>query len=89
VLKITTTHAGTRATLRLEGRLVGPWVDEFRKALDECRDATVTVDLSNTTFVDGYGRRVLADARAHGAHVVTAGPLMEALVAQEEHGHGN
>jgi anti-anti-sigma regulatory factor len=89
VLKITTMGAGDRVTLRLDGRLVGPWADEFRKALDACGAAAITVDLSNTTFADGRGRRALADARARGARFITAGPLMEALVGQEENRHGD
>jgi anti-anti-sigma regulatory factor len=84
VLKITITSAGDLVTLRLDGRLVGPWVDEFRKAFNACGGAAVTVDLSNTTFADGYGRQALAEARARGARFITAGPLMEALV-----GNGN
>jgi anti-anti-sigma regulatory factor len=89
VLKITTISDGDRITLRLDGRLVGPWVEEFRKAVEACGDAAVTVDLSNTTFADGRGRQALADARARGARFVTAGPLMEALVGQQENRHGD
>jgi anti-anti-sigma regulatory factor len=80
VLKITITSEGDQVTLRLDGRLVGPWVDEFQKTVDACGDALITVDLSNTTFADGRGRQALADARARGARFITAGPLMEALV---------
>ena len=83
MLRITTIRTGEGITIRLEGRLVGPWVDEFVRVLLECGKATITVDLSDTTFADGRGRQVLAEARARGAHFITAGPLMEALV---EHG---
>ena len=85
MLKITNAGCGDAVTLRLDGRLVGPWVDEFRKAVVACGSATLTVDLSNTTFADASGRQALADARAHGARFITAGPLMEALV----YGNGN
>ena len=80
MLKITTTTKGDRVTLRLDGRLIGPWVEEFRKALASCGSTDVTVDLSNTIFADGRGREALAEAKAHGVHFVTAGPLMEAFV---------
>lgn len=89
MLKITITSAGDRVTLRLDGRLVGPWVYEFQKTLEGCGSAAITVDLSNTTFADGDGRLALARARARGARFITAGPLMEALVGQEEKIHGN
>ena len=87
MLKITTTNSGGKTTLRLDGRLVGPWVDEFRKALGCCHATDITVDLSNTTFADGCGRQALKDARDHGAHFVTAGPLMSALVEEKRNGH--
>jgi anti-anti-sigma regulatory factor len=83
VLKITISNASDRLTLRLDGSLAGPWVDEFRKALGACEGAPITVDLSHTTFADGHGRQVLAEAKARGVRFITAGPLMEALV---EHG---
>jgi len=80
VLKITTIRTGEGTTIRLEGRLVGPWVYEFLRVLHECGKATITVDLSDTTFADERGREALAEARARGAHFKTAGPLMEAWV---------
>ncbi|HTP87949.1 MAG TPA: hypothetical protein VMJ34_13435 [Bryobacteraceae bacterium] len=84
MLKITTSSSGGRTTLRLDGKLVGPWVEEFRKALGSCQATEITVDLSNTIFADECGRRALAEAKAHGVRFVTAGPLMEAFVG---HGH--
>ena len=83
MLRITTIRTGEGLTIRLEGRLAGPWVDEFLRVLHECGKATLTIDLSDTTFADERGRQALAGARARGAHFKTAGPLMEALV---EHG---
>jgi len=58
-------------------------VYEFLRVLHECGAAAITVDLSDTTYADTNGRDALAEARARGAHFITAGPLMEALV---EHG---
>jgi len=73
------TSEGT--TLRLEGRLVGPWVAEFNKAVVGCGKRALTVDLTGTTWVDAAGRRALAGARDRGARLMTGGALMAALVA--------
>ena len=59
MLRIThETDATAGATLRLEGRLVGPWVDELRRACLE-QDAAfrrpLTIDLRDVTFIDSAG----------------------------------
>jgi anti-anti-sigma regulatory factor len=48
----------TGAILRLEGRVVGPWVDELRRACLEQHAAPhrpLTIDLGAVTFVDSAG----------------------------------
>ena len=82
VLKITVIESSEGAVLRLEGRLVGPWVAEFNKAVAACGNRPLSVDLTDTTYVDAAGRRALASARDRGARLITAGALMAALVAQ-------
>ena len=84
MLRITTTRTAAGTTLTLEGRLVGPWVDELAHALEACGDPAPTLNLADTTFVDACGRKLLAAIRARGGRLVTAGPLMEALVNGEE-----
>lgn len=46
-----------RVTLRLEGRLVGPWVAELRRSCEHVlrRNGRLTLDLGNLSFVDGDG----------------------------------
>jgi hypothetical protein len=41
-------------TLRLEGRVVGPWVAELRRACEDAdrRGARVTLDLRDVLFLD-------------------------------------
>lgn len=57
MLRIDTIESAGTATLRLEGRVMGPWVEEVRRS---CRDAlgrgiAVTLDLSAVSFVDADG----------------------------------
>ena len=47
-------------TLRATGRLTGPWVAEFEKVLaDHLRDAPLLIDLTDVSFVDRAGIRLL------------------------------
>ena len=61
MLKITppTDAAATPTTIVLEGQIAGRWVDELRAVLDEARaatrDAAVTLDLKDVTFIDASG----------------------------------
>jgi anti-anti-sigma regulatory factor len=49
--------ATTGAFLRLEGRVVGPWVDELRHACLEqaAIPRRLTIDLRDVTFIDSAG----------------------------------
>lgn len=64
MLRITqtdTAEGGT--TLRLEGRLAGPWVLELREIAEEClaRSQRVQLDLTEVTFVDQGGTALLRE----------------------------
>jgi len=46
------------STLKLEGRIVGPWVEELRRACLEqhaARCRPLTIDLRDVTFIDSAG----------------------------------
>jgi len=81
----------TAATLKLEGRLAGPWVGElersWRAAKDDSRDKPVTVDLCEVTFVDAEGRKLLGWMYEQGARLRTFGCLAKGIVEEivQEH----
>jgi anti-anti-sigma regulatory factor len=53
-----------RTTVRATGRLTGPWVAEFEKALSDCAtDAPVIIDLTDVSFVDRAGIALLRTLR--------------------------
>jgi anti-anti-sigma regulatory factor len=69
MLRITPTDGDGERTLRVEGRLVEPWVGEL---LGTCREAAgagwrLVLDLSGVTFVDAAGLACLRDLREQGA----------------------
>jgi anti-anti-sigma regulatory factor len=52
-------------TFRATGRLSGPWVAEFERALsDHTTDAPVVIDLTDVSFVDRAGIALLRMLRS-------------------------
>jgi len=51
----------TGTALTLEGRLIGPWVDELRRSCELilATGASLTLDLSEVAFVERRGVRLL------------------------------
>ena len=64
MLKISVTSESSQATtFRLEGKLVGPWVEELRRLSDAAlaRSEAVSLDLERVWFVDSQGIALLKD----------------------------
>jgi len=89
MLKITTLTNAESTTLKLEGRLAGPWVQE----LERCWDSTVgtttnhplTVDLSAVTYVDSDGKDLLKKIHQQGAKLIASGCLTSCIVNEIVH----
>lgn len=64
MLRISVIRESDRAVeFQLEGKLVGPWVEELRKLGNEAlsQQKAVSLDLARVTFVDGSGVVLLKD----------------------------
>jgi anti-anti-sigma regulatory factor len=63
---------GDGATLSLEGRVIGPWVDEFRQSCDLilATGASLTLDLTDVAFVERDGVQLLKNLVDDGVAVV-------------------
>ena len=63
---------GDGATLRLEGRVIGPWVDELRRACQRVlvTDTRLTLDLHEVAFVERDGLELLRSLADQGVAVV-------------------
>ncbi len=85
VLRITHRGSVTLATIDLEGKLVGPWIDELRSVVAAVRvkDA-VCLNLQHLSFADAAGLDLLRAFRRDGIHLVGASPLIEGLLASRE-----
>jgi len=83
------THARGRnsiSTLRLEGKLLGPWVTELARSCNElpCYLDCLRLDLSAVTFVDGPGVALLRDLIGRGATVAACSGLVLELLHAED-----
>ena len=72
-------------TLRLEGKLVGPWVTELARSCNELPSPTdrLRLDLSAVTFADAPGVALLRDLLARGATLAACSGLVAALLHVE------
>jgi ABC-type transporter Mla MlaB component len=86
MLRITTEESLGAITLRLEGKLAGPWVLELDRCWHMVRDMEAskkfTIDLTGVTFIDSAGKDLLASIHRDGAHF-TAGDLMTQSIIEE------
>ena len=66
-----------RAVLRLEGQIIGPWVDELQRACERLLAASpVTLDLSDVSFVERRGVTLLRSLGARGVPLLHCSPFV-------------
>jgi len=86
MLRITTDENSEALTLRLEGRLYGPWVavlgEVWKSAMAGSHGRRLRVDLNGVTFVDAQGKARLAEMYAQGAELLGVALETKALVAE-------
>jgi len=77
VLRITIVETPSEQKWVLQGRLIGPWAAELRsnweKTHGESRGRSCTVDLTQVTFIDTNGEKVLRKMMRQGAHFLVSG----------------
>jgi hypothetical protein len=76
---------GNCLTLRIEGELTKAWVEEVRL----CRVAStalklrrIRVDLTDVSYIDAEGRRLLASMHGQGVEIKAAGVFNNAIVEE-------
>jgi hypothetical protein len=82
VLRIVHSGSVTLATIRLEGKLLAPWVDEVRSvvATVSAKEA-MCLNLEQLSFADAKGIELLRELRRKGVALVGGSPLIEGLLA--------
>ncbi len=88
MLRITFVEEWGWATLRLDGKLIGPWVSELERRWEEAMvgpgKKPLLVDLKAVTYVDDPGKALLEQMHRRGAKLVGHDPMTKYLVAEIE-----
>lgn len=86
MLKITTQQDVDVLNFKLEGKVAGLWVDELERswhvAAGSAKAARVLVDLSEVTFVDVEGKKLLSWMCGQGAEFICAGCMTKGIVEE-------
>ena len=71
--------ANHSVTLKLEGRVVGPWVGELRQVCETLltEGRSLKLDLTDVTFADADGVAVLTDFKTRGVTFTNCSPFVE------------
>jgi anti-anti-sigma regulatory factor len=91
MLRITVEEQPEATTLKLAGRVAGPWLLEisevWRKLLPSLRRGSLVVDLRDVTFADAEGIRLLcAIYRKSGGRFLANTPMTRHLAEQAMNG---
>ena len=64
-------------TLRLEGRVVGPWVTELQKSCEEAltEGRSLKLHLADVEFMDAQGISLLSSLRSRGVSLLECPPF--------------
>ena len=65
-------------TLRLEGRIIGPWVTELRQTCEQVLGSgrPLTLQLADVEFMDSKGVALLAALRSRGVSFTDSPPFI-------------
>lgn len=81
MLHINKSRTLTLATVDLDGKLVGPWVDEVRTTIATLlREQAVCLNLQHLSFADDAGLSLLRTLCHDGILLVGASPLIDGLL---------
>jgi len=83
MLRITRlTGADSAQTIKLEGKLLGPWVEEVREACAPAmaRSGRTRLDLAAVTFVDTAGVGLLRELIRQGVEIAACSGYVAALL---------
>jgi len=87
MLKITGQRGAAQAStsIILEGRLVGPWVEELNsywRQISGCQQSGAVIDLTGVTFIDTDGKALLTTLWQQGAELRAAGCLTRCIIEE-------
>jgi len=86
MLRIRRISGSDSETLRLEGKLLEPWLGELRQACvpPTARPTGIRLDLSAVTFVDAAGAQLLRDLMRQGIAIAACSAFVAELLHMEK-----
>jgi hypothetical protein len=69
--------------IKLEGKLLGPWVDEVRCHFRAANAGSYTLDLSGLSFADRPGVDLLQQLLRQGVRIDSCSPFVAELLQRE------
>jgi anti-anti-sigma regulatory factor len=90
VLRITLNRNAQPALLKLDGKISGPWVHELERSWSEIRrsgsERALVVDLTDVTFIDAEGRKLLGSITRDGASLQSKSLMTRFIIEQIQQG---
>jgi anti-anti-sigma regulatory factor len=85
MLRVTPIQTEGATTLKLEGNLSGPWVDELRQCWMKLvgENVPVEVDLRSLHFLDSNGTTLLLGMESQGTRLFGGSPFIDSLLRSE------
>ena len=87
MLRISSTESDEPAVmLRIEGQIVGPWVDELSKTINQLlhQGRLPALDLTEVTFADRNGLALLLDLRQRTVSISGCPPFLSEQLKSED-----
>ena len=89
MLKITLVPGSEPSTLKVEGKLTGPWVSELERTWSEISTRETgrpVVELSEVTFVSAEGKKLLKSMFQQGADLQSRSLMTKFILSQLKNG---
>jgi ABC-type transporter Mla MlaB component len=89
IARVDDSGSQTTPALKLEGKLLGPWVIELSRACEELRvpPGVLCLNLSAVTFIDSAGLELLRDLIRRGTTISGCSGFIEELLSENKAGH--
>jgi aryl-alcohol dehydrogenase-like predicted oxidoreductase len=88
MLRITTRNEDAATIFIVEGKLIGPWVQELEKcwraAISVEPRSPILVNLAKVSFIDDIGKQLVAQMRRSGVRLTGAGLIAEFICTEIE-----
>jgi anti-anti-sigma regulatory factor len=82
MLRIERSESQGISTIRLEGKLLGPWLQELRSLFDGTSLKSMRLDLKHVDYIDAAGLQLISALRRQGVQIVAASAFVAKLLEE-------